>query len=38
MNNDLDVKSAFDNLYETIIELHEIRTVVEFKRNKKYVE
>ena len=25
MNNDLDVKSAFDSLYETISELYEMR-------------
>jgi len=35
MNNDLDVKSAFDSLYETINELHEIRELLSSKDVKK---
>ena len=38
MNNDLDVKSAFDSLYETTSQLYEDAPLVEFKRCKKCVE
>ena len=31
MNNDLDVKTAFDNLYETISELHKKRESLSVK-------
>ena len=34
MNNDLDVKSAFDSLYETISELHEKRQLLSAKKIK----
>ena len=34
MNNDLDVKSAFDSLYETISELHEKRQSLSHKEIK----
>ena len=38
MNNDLDVKSAFDSLYETTVELYEMKQSLNLKRNKKRVE
>ncbi len=34
MNNDLDVKSAFDNLYETTSELHGMRQSLSSKEIK----
>ncbi len=38
MNNDLDVKSAFDYLAETIMKLHAIRTSLSSKEHKKLVD
>ena len=38
MNNDLDVKSAFDGLTKTTSELHEMREAVKLERCKKCVE
>ena len=32
MNNDLDVKAAFDSLYETVSELHEKRAVAKCRK------
>ena len=34
MDNDLDVKTAFDNLYETISELHKKRESLKLKNIK----
>jgi cysteinyl-tRNA synthetase len=34
MNNDLDVKTAFDNLYETINEIHEKRVPFSVKNTE----